>query len=62
MVALMLESGLPCFKGEGTIKKLRGKFMLELDDKKAAEFMLQQIQKSHENKFRFQNIQNGIPF
>ncbi|KAJ3028303.1 UNVERIFIED_CONTAM: phosphatidylinositol-4- kinase [Siphonaria sp. JEL0065] len=67
MVALMLESGLPCFKGEATIKKLRSKFQLELDDKKAAEFMLQQIQKSHENKFsrlydRFQNIQNGIPF
>ncbi|KAI9336109.1 hypothetical protein BDR26DRAFT_865152 [Obelidium mucronatum] len=67
MVALMLESGLPCFKGEATIKKLRSKFQLDLDDKKAAEFMLQQIQKSHENKFsrlydRFQNIQNGIPF
>ncbi|KAJ3069700.1 phosphatidylinositol-4- kinase [Podochytrium sp. JEL0797] len=52
MVALMLDSGLPCFKGEGTVKKLRSKFQLELDDKKAAEFMLQQIVKSHENKFR----------
>ncbi|KAI8612360.1 hypothetical protein BC830DRAFT_1137015 [Chytriomyces sp. MP71] len=67
MVALMLDSGLPCFKGEGTIKKLRSKFRLDLDDKKAAEFMLAQIQKSHENQFsrlydRFQNIQNGIPF
>ncbi|KAJ3226334.1 phosphatidylinositol-4- kinase [Chytriomyces hyalinus] len=67
MVSLMLESGLPCFKGESTITKLRNRFQLELDDKKAAEFMLQQIQKSHENKFsrlydRFQNIQNGIPF
>ncbi|KAJ3379320.1 phosphatidylinositol-4- kinase, partial [Chytriomyces hyalinus] len=67
MVSLMLESGLPCFKGESTITKLRNRFQLDLDDKKAAEFMLQQIQKSHENKFsrlydRFQNIQNGIPF
>ncbi|KAJ3115410.1 phosphatidylinositol-4- kinase, partial [Physocladia obscura] len=54
MVALMLKSGLPCFKGESTLKKLRGKFQLELDDKRAAEFMMQQIQKSHENQFSYQ--------
>ncbi|KAI8608136.1 kinase-like domain-containing protein, partial [Chytriomyces sp. MP71] len=67
MVALMLDSGFPCFKGEGSIKKLRSKLRLDLDHKKAAKFMLAQIHKSHENQFsrlydRFQNIQNSIPF
>ncbi|KAI9354335.1 hypothetical protein DFJ73DRAFT_827444 [Zopfochytrium polystomum] len=67
MVSLMLDSGLPCFKGEQTIEKLRKRFQLGKTDKAAAEFMVAQIRASHENKFsrmydRFQNFQNGIPF
>ncbi|KAJ3411750.1 phosphatidylinositol-4- kinase [Chytridiales sp. JEL 0842] len=52
MVALMLDSGLPCFKGEQTIKKLRDRFQLGRPDKSAAEFMVNQIRLSHENQFR----------
>ncbi|KAJ3215450.1 phosphatidylinositol-4- kinase [Dinochytrium kinnereticum] len=67
MVRLMLDSGLPCFKGEGTITKLRDKFQPGKSDRQAADFMLSQIKVAHENQFsrmydRFQNLQNGIPF
>ncbi|KAJ3116276.1 phosphatidylinositol-4- kinase [Phlyctochytrium bullatum] len=62
MVKLMLDSGLPCFKGEQTITKLRDKFQLGKTERQAAEFMMSQIDKAHENQFRFQNLQNGIPF
>ncbi|KAI8846180.1 hypothetical protein BC829DRAFT_419397 [Chytridium lagenaria] len=67
MVRLMLDSGLPCFKGEQTITKLRDKFQPGKSDRQAADFMLAQIKAAHENQFsrmydRFQNLQNGIPF
>ncbi|KAJ3097772.1 phosphatidylinositol-4- kinase [Phlyctochytrium planicorne] len=67
MVRLMLDSGLPCFKGEQTIAKLRDKFQTGKTDRQAADFMMAQIKVAHENQFsrmydRFQNLQNGIPF
>ncbi|KAI8916255.1 hypothetical protein EDD86DRAFT_186242 [Gorgonomyces haynaldii] len=67
MVQLMLDSGLPCFKGEVTIKKLRERFQLDKTDRQAAEFMIGCIRQSHENTRsglydRFQYLQNGIPF
>ncbi|KAJ3318592.1 phosphatidylinositol-4- kinase [Boothiomyces sp. JEL0866] len=67
MVQLMLDSGLPCFKGELTIKKLRERFQLDKSDRQAADFMIYCIKQSHENTRsglydRFQYMQNGIPF
>jgi phosphatidylinositol 4-kinase len=53
MVQLMAESGLPCFKGAGTLKKLRDRFQLEMTERGAAEFMLARIRESHENTRRY---------
>ncbi|KAJ3056438.1 phosphatidylinositol-4- kinase [Rhizophlyctis rosea] len=67
MVALMMDSGLPCFKGDVTIKKLRERFQLDKTERQAAEFMISCIKYSHENTRsglydRFQYMQNGIPY
>ncbi|KAI8923884.1 kinase-like domain-containing protein [Entophlyctis helioformis] len=67
MVSLMMDSGLPCFKGEVTIRKLRERFQLDKSERVAAEFMINCIRQSHENMRsglydRFQYLQNGIPF
>lgn len=67
IVALMLDSGLPCFKGEWTLKKLRERFQLDKSERGAAEFMIGCIRQSHENTRvglydRFQYLQNGIPY
>eukprot|EP00842_Homolaphlyctis_polyrhiza_P006020 jgi/Hompol1/6419/HPOL_002262-RA len=67
MVALMMESGLPCFKGEVTIRKLRERFQLDKSERAAAEFMINCIRQSHENTRSglydtFQYLQNGIPY
>ncbi|KAI8869090.1 hypothetical protein GQ42DRAFT_163680 [Ramicandelaber brevisporus] len=67
MVTLMAESGLPCFKGEPTLKKLRARFMLDLTEDQAAQFMSDRIAESYENKRttlydKFQALQNGIPY
>ncbi|KAI9206169.1 uncharacterized protein BJ171DRAFT_499012 [Polychytrium aggregatum] len=67
LVSSMLESGLPCFKGENSIKKLRDRFQLHLTERQAADFMLSRIRESHENTMSkiydgFQNWQNGIPY
>lgn len=49
-VHLMLETGLPSFKGEPTIKRLRDRFQLGLTEKGAAEYMVGVIKNAHENK------------
>jgi phosphatidylinositol 4-kinase len=66
-VHLMLETGLPSFKGEPTIKRLRERFQLGLTEKGAAEYMVGVIKNAHENKRsnlydEFQRLQNGIPY
>jgi phosphatidylinositol 4-kinase len=52
MVALMLDSSLPCFKGPSTLAKLRDRFQLHRNEKSAAEFMHDRIKESHENNRR----------
>jgi phosphatidylinositol 4-kinase len=49
-VHLMLETGLPSFKGEPTIKRLRDRFRLDLSEERAAEYMVGVIKNAHENK------------
>lgn len=66
-VALMLGTGLPSFKGEGTIKRLRERFALHLNERGAADFMMGRIHNAHENMRSdiydgFQKYQNGIPY
>ncbi|ESK94184.1 phosphatidylinositol 4-kinase [Moniliophthora roreri MCA 2997] len=67
MVQLMLDSSLPSFKGEGTIKRLRDRFALGLNERQAADYMMGVIKNAHENMRstaydEFQRIQNGIPY
>ncbi|ORX92254.1 hypothetical protein K493DRAFT_377181 [Basidiobolus meristosporus CBS 931.73] len=66
LVSLMMESGLPCFKGETTLKKLRSRFQLDKTERVAAEFMVERIRESFENRRTvwydsFQKATNGIP-
>ncbi|KAG6889834.1 hypothetical protein C0995_014311 [Termitomyces sp. Mi166 len=66
-VQLMLDTGLPSFKGEPTIKRLRDRFALGLNERQAAEFMMGIIKNAHENirstaYDEFQRLQNGIPY
>ncbi|CAG8502818.1 1116_t:CDS:10, partial [Ambispora leptoticha] len=49
-VALMLGSGLPCFKGERTLKNLRARFQLDKTERGAADFMIERINQSYENR------------
>ncbi|CAK5277296.1 unnamed protein product [Mycena citricolor] len=63
-VSLMLDTGLPSFKGEGTIKRLRDRFALGLNERQAAEWMMSVIKNAHENVRstaydEFQRLQNG---
>jgi len=67
MVSLMQESGLPCFRGEITLQKLKSRFQLDLTEQQAAEFMSERIQESKKNLLsvaydHFQKIQNEIPY
>lgn len=67
MVELMCDSGLPCFKGESTIRKLRERFRQDLSDKDAALYMKSLVDKSCENLRTvfydsFQKKTNGIPY
>ena len=48
-VRLMLDTGLPSFKGEGTIKRLRERFALGMNERNAAEWMVSQVKNAHEN-------------
>ncbi|KAF9355629.1 phosphatidylinositol-4- kinase [Mortierella sp. AD094] len=66
LVALMLESGLPCFRGE-TIKRMRSRFQLDRSERSAAEFILERVDESYLNKRTvlydsFQKATNGIPY
>ncbi|KAF7311374.1 hypothetical protein MKEN_01039300 [Mycena kentingensis (nom. inval.)] len=66
-VQLMLDTGLPSFKGEPTIKRLRDRFALGLGERQAAEWMMSVIKNAHENVRstaydEFQRLQNGIPY
>ena len=68
LVALMTESNLPCFfRGEETLTRLRERLQPDLSERKAAEFMLDKIKRSHENSRTtaydmFQKLQNDIPY
>ena len=48
-VQLMLGTGLPSFKGEGTIKRLKDRFVLGLNERQAADWMMSIIRNAHEN-------------
>ncbi|KAG5638984.1 hypothetical protein H0H81_008205 [Sphagnurus paluster] len=66
-VQLMLDTGLPSFKGEPTIKRLRDRFALGLNERQAADFMMSVVRNAHENVRstvydEFQRLQNGIPY
>ncbi|CAL1705565.1 unnamed protein product [Somion occarium] len=66
-VQLMLDTGLPSFKGEPTIKRLRDRFALGLNERQAADWMMAIIRNAHENVRstaydEFQRLQNGIPY
>ncbi|KAI9189526.1 phosphatidylinositol-4- kinase [Blastocladiella emersonii ATCC 22665] len=67
LVQLMAESGLPCFRGEPTLRKLRARFVLEKSERDAARFMMDRIAESYENRRtvlydQFQKQTNGIPY
>ncbi|KAI8973785.1 hypothetical protein BDF20DRAFT_823654 [Mycotypha africana] len=66
LVTLMLQSGLPCFRGE-TIKRMRTRFQVDKSDRQAADFMIQRVKESFENQRTvlydyFQKVTNGIPY
>ena len=48
-VRSMLDTGLPSFKGEGTIERLRGRFALGMSERSAAGWMMNVVKNSHEN-------------
>ncbi|KAG4306232.1 hypothetical protein PORY_000220 [Pneumocystis oryctolagi] len=63
-VTLMLDSGLPCFKGTATINNLRSRFHLDQEDHEVARTIIKLINSSYENKRtiiydQFQSITNG---
>ncbi|KAH7034920.1 phosphatidylinositol 3 [Microdochium trichocladiopsis] len=66
IVSLMMDSGLPCFKPE-SIKHFRERFVLEKNEREAAEFVRDLVKKSAGNYStvvydQFQLMTNGIPY
>ncbi|XP_045112601.1 phosphatidylinositol 4-kinase alpha-like [Portunus trituberculatus] len=66
LVSLMLDTGLPCFRGQ-TIRQLRSRFTPQSTEKEAAQYMLNIIQHSHLNwrtkaYDRLQYHTNQIPY
>ncbi|EDP48216.1 phosphatidylinositol 4-kinase (STT4), putative [Aspergillus fumigatus A1163] len=66
IVSLMLDSGLPCFKPD-TLKNFRDRFVLEKNEREAAEYMRELIRKSYmsvstKGYDQFQLLTNGIPY
>jgi hypothetical protein len=49
VVRLMLGTEFPSFKGEPTIKRLRDRFALDLNERTAADYMAGVIKNAHEN-------------
>ncbi|KAG8834446.1 phosphatidylinositol-4- kinase [Serendipita sp. 399] len=63
-IQLMLGSGLPSFKGEPTIRRLRDRFALHLNERGAAEWMAAIVRNAYENMRstlydEFQRLQNA---
>ncbi|KAI8369570.1 uncharacterized protein BYT42DRAFT_503440 [Radiomyces spectabilis] len=63
LVTLMLQSSLPCFKGD-TIRRMRTRFQTDKSERAAADFMIQRIKESFENQRTvlydyFQKLTNG---
>ncbi|KAH9930753.1 atypical/PIKK/PI4K protein kinase [Fomitopsis serialis] len=48
-VQMMLDTQLPSFKGEPTIKRLKDRFALGLTERQAAEWMMAIVRNAHEN-------------
>jgi phosphatidylinositol 4-kinase len=48
-VQLMLGTGLPSFKGEPTIRRLRDRFALHLNERGAADWMASIVRNAYEN-------------
>ncbi|KAI1259653.1 phosphatidylinositol 3 [Xylariaceae sp. FL1019] len=66
IVLLMMESGLPCFKPE-TVKHFKERFVLEKNEREAAEFVRDLVKKSAGSYStmvydQFQLMTNGIPY
>jgi phosphatidylinositol 4-kinase len=66
IVSLMLDSGLPCFKPE-TLKHFRDRFVLDKNEREAAEYMRELTRKSYMSMStkgydQFQLLTNGIPY
>ncbi|XP_021377626.1 phosphatidylinositol 4-kinase alpha-like isoform X3 [Mizuhopecten yessoensis] len=66
LVSLMLDTGLPCFRGQ-TIKQLRSRFRPNASEPEAANYMLKVVEKCYlswraSSYDRIQFIQNQIPY
>lgn len=48
-VHLMLGTGLPSFKGEPTIRRLKDRFVVGMTERQAGEWMMGVIKNAHEN-------------
>ncbi|CAE6468907.1 unnamed protein product [Rhizoctonia solani] len=66
-VWLMLGADFPSFKGEPTIKRLQDRFVPQMTERQAADWMMGVIRNAQENVRstfydEFQRLQNGIPY
>lgn len=65
-VKVMSASGLPCFKPE-TIQNFKDRFVLDMNEKQAADYMRGLVKKSYSSYStkgydQFQLLTNGIPY